>query len=97
MAYTPKLTFKGKPLVRCGRELYYGSLQDNYFVALQILTFREENGHKLADKVHVALMSTDNSKSLPERIVRQSNKDGLYNALTIGDIWLKQAQNNEAQ
>ena len=28
MAYTPKLTYKGRPLVRCGNEIYYGSLAD---------------------------------------------------------------------
>ena len=24
MAYTPKLTYKGRPLVRCGNDIYYG-------------------------------------------------------------------------
>ena len=28
MAYTPKLTYKGKPLVRKDNELYYGSMPD---------------------------------------------------------------------
>ena len=28
MAFTPKLTYKGRPLVRCGNEIYYGSLSD---------------------------------------------------------------------
>ena len=26
MAYTPKLTYKGRPLVRCGNDIYYLSL-----------------------------------------------------------------------
>ena len=26
MAYTPKLTYKGRPLVRCGNDIYYGSM-----------------------------------------------------------------------
>ena len=28
MAYTPKLTYKGRPLVRCGNDIYYGSMKD---------------------------------------------------------------------
>jgi hypothetical protein len=38
MAYTPKLTYKGKPLVRKDNELYYGSMTDPYVLYLQILT-----------------------------------------------------------
>ena len=36
MAYTPKLTYKGKPLVRKDNELYYGSMTDPYVLYLQI-------------------------------------------------------------
>ena len=43
MAYTPKLTYKGRPLVRCGNEIYYGSLSDPYVVFMQVLTTKEEN------------------------------------------------------
>ena len=89
MAYTPKLTYKGRPLVRCGNDIYYGSLKDPYVVYLQVLNNKKENGIEVADKVHIVLLSTDNSKPLPERIVRQANKSGLYNALSFGDIMLR--------
>lgn len=91
MAFTPKIVYKGKPLVRCDREVYYGNLTDPYMVALQILNTKEESGLQIADKVHVMLMSTDASKPPQERILRQSNKVGLYNALSIGEIWLEKA------
>ena len=89
MAYTPKLTYKGRPLVRCGNDIYYGSMTDPYIVYLQILTTRKENGIYVADKIHLVLLSTDDSKPLPERIVRQANKVGLFNALSFGDIMLR--------
>ena len=38
MAYTPKLTYKGKPLVRKDNELYYGSMTDPYAVSYTHLT-----------------------------------------------------------
>ena len=89
MAFTPKLTYKGRPLVRCGNDIYYGNMTDAYIVYLQILTTKKENGIDVADKVHIILLSTDDSKPLPERIVRQANKVGLFNALSFGDIMLR--------
>ena len=89
MAFSPKLTYKGRPLVRCGNDIYYGNMTDAYIVYLQILTTKKENGIDVADKVHIILLSTDDSKPLPERIVRQANKVGLFNALSFGDIMLR--------
>ena len=68
MAYTPKLTYKGRPLVRCGNDIYYGSMKDPFVVYLQVLSTKKENGVDVADKVHIVLLSTDESKPLPERI-----------------------------
>ena len=89
MAYTPKLTYKGRPLVRCGNDIYYGSLKDPYVIYLQILTTKKEKDAEVADKVHIVLLDTDSSKALPDRIVRQANKVGLFNALSFGDIMLR--------
>ena len=89
MAFTPKLTYKGRPLVRCGNDIYYGSMTEPYIVYLQVLNTKKENGVDVADKVHIILLSTDDSKPLPERIVRQANKVGLCNALSFGDIMLR--------
>ena len=89
MAFTPKLTYKGRPLVRCGNDIYYGSMTEPYIVYLQVLNTKKENGVDVADKVHIILLSTDDSKPLTERIVRQANKVGLFNALSFGDIMLR--------
>ena len=91
MAYTPKLTYKGRPLVRCGNDIYYGSMTDPYIIYLQVLSNTQETGVEVADMVHIVLLSTDDSTPLPERIVRQANKVGLYNALSFGDIMLQGA------
>lgn len=96
MAYTPKLTYKGKPLVRCGKEIYYGSLTDPYVIFMQVLSTKEENGTEIADKLHIILMSTDSTKALPERVVKQSNKTGLFTALEIGSMWLERALSEKA-
>ena len=38
MSYKPKMTYKGKPLVRKDNELYYGWMTDPYVLYLQILS-----------------------------------------------------------
>ena len=91
MPFKPQLTYKGRPLVRCKNDIYYGNLSDPYVIFMQVLTTKEENGAQVPDRVHVTLLSTDTSKSPIERMVQQSNKNGLYSALEIGTIWLDKA------
>ena len=87
MAFTPKLTYKGKPLVRKDNELYYGSMTDPYVLHLQIQTTTPVGSQQVADKVQLMLVSTaDTSK-----VMRQITKRGLYNALDIGGMWLQDA------
>ena len=63
MAFTPKLTYKGKPLVRKDNELYYGSMTDPYVLYLQILTTTPVGEQQVADKVHLMLLSTETTKA----------------------------------
>ena len=91
MAYAPKLTYKGKPLVRKGNAIYYGNIPDPYVLYLQVMTTKTEGGQEMADKIRVMLLSTDLTKAPQERVMRQSTKIGLYNALDIGGIWLEKA------
>lgn len=91
MAYTPTLTYKGRPLVRSKNDIYYGNLGDPYVIFMQVLTTKDEGGVPMADRIHITLLSTDTTKSPLERMVKQSDKNGLYNALDIGVIWLERA------
>ena len=38
MAFTPKLTYRGRPLVRSDSEIYYGKMADPVVVFMQVLT-----------------------------------------------------------
>ncbi len=91
MAFKPNLMYKGRPLVRSKNDIYYGDLNDPYVIFMQVLTTTEENGKTMANRIHVTLLSTDTSLSPIERMVKQSDKVGLYNALDIGAIWLDRA------
>ena len=46
MPFTPKLTYKGKPLVRKDNELYYGRMTDPYVLRMQILSTKPVGGLK---------------------------------------------------
>lgn len=85
------LTYKDRPLTRCGNELYYGSMEDKYIVMLKVLDTTPLGDTEISSKVSVQLMYTDPEISLKNRVVKTSEKIGLYNALDIGAIWLERA------
>lgn len=84
-------TYKGKPLVRCGDELYYGSMEDRFVIRMQIKSKKEVNGLQVADKVAIQLLCTDPDLSPRKQLVKSSEKTGLYLALDIADVWLERA------
>lgn len=84
-------TYKGKPLVRCGDELYYGSMGDRFVIRMQIKSKKEVNGLQVADKVTIQLLCTDPDLSPRKQLVKSSEKSGLYLALDIADVWLERA------
>ncbi len=88
-------TYKGRPLVRCGDELYYGNMQEPYVIRLLIKSKKESKGIELADKVTVQLMATDPDLSPRKQLVKTSEKSGLYLAMDIADIWLERALANK--
>ena len=92
---TPFLMYKGRPLVRSGNTLYYGSMAEKYVIVMQILSTKEENGLQMAEKIQIQLMLTDPEVRMKDRIVKKSEKIGLYNAMDIGSIWLERALNEK--
>ena len=85
------LMYKGKPLVRSGNTLYYGDMSDPYVILMQIASTQPGYDMDMAQKISIQLLATDTNLRPKERIVRKSEKIGLYNALDIGSIWLDRA------
>lgn len=85
------LMYKGHPLVRSGNTIYYGSLVEKCVVMIQILTTKTVGDMEIADKVQIQLLSTDEEIRMKDRILKKSEKQGLYNAMDIGSIWLQRA------
>jgi len=85
------LMYKGKPLVRSGNTLYYGDMSDPYVILMQITSTQPGYDMDMAQKISIQLLATDTNLRPKERIIRKSEKIGLYNALDIGSIWLDRA------
>ena len=84
-------TYKGKPLVRSGDTIYYGSMKDKYVIKIDIKTKKKVGDLDVADKVTVQLMYTDPEIRTRKQIVKTSEKNGLYLALDIAEAWLTRA------
>lgn len=81
--------YKDKPLVRSGNTIYYGFPYEPYVAMLQIMSSKPDGkGHQIADKVLVQILSTDEELRPRERILKRTEKPGLYEALNIASIWL---------
>lgn len=85
------LYYKGFPLVRKGDVLYYGNPTDPYIIAIHILDKEERDGLMMTKKATVELLYTDPDLKAKDRVLRHSEKNGLYNAMSIGSVWLDRA------
>ncbi|MEG0824939.1 MAG: hypothetical protein RSG86_04225 [Oscillospiraceae bacterium] len=85
------LTYKGHPLRRKDNLLYYGSMADKYIIMLTILDSKKVQDMDVATKVAIQLQFTDPDLKSRDRVVKKSEKDSLYAAMDIGEIWLERA------
>ncbi len=88
MAQSEFFTYKGLPLVRKGKEIYYGNMSDEYVVMIQILGTEKVGDLDVANKVRMFRMATDESLPPNERINKTAEKESLYEALDIANAWL---------
>ena len=91
MADQKVLTYKGRPLMRKDNLIYYGSMADSHIIMLQVLETKKVNDTDIATRVAIQLQLTDPNARGRDRIVKKSEKDGLYTALDLGCVWLERA------
>ncbi len=88
------LTYLGKPLVREGDTICYGSKYDKYILILEILSYRKEVRRdteknvdvetEIPDKVLIQVVDTKD----PLNIHSQAVKNSLSEAMNFGRAWL---------
>ncbi|HBL41413.1 MAG TPA: hypothetical protein DDY98_07585 [Ruminococcaceae bacterium] len=82
------LSYKGKPLVRCGNTIYYGNMNEPYVILIQIKSSKKVQELEVADKVVVQLVKTDPTLRPKDSIVKKADKMNLFQAMDIGVVWL---------
>lgn len=80
--------FKGRPLVRCGNEMYYGNMTDKFIVLLKLLTFKKVGEQEVPDEIEIQLLYTDPDIKGKGKINRTTTKRGLNVALDFATAWL---------
>lgn len=89
------LEYRGHPLRRKGNIIYYGSMSDKYIVVMQVLGTDKVDDLDVANKVSVQLQLTDNELRIRDKIVKKTEKDGLYPAIDVACVWLQRALANK--
>lgn len=81
------LEYKNRPLVREGNTICYGDKTERCFLILEIMSYKkdEETGKELPDTVFIQIIDSKN----PNNIIKQGQKSGLYDAFSLGLVWLE--------
>lgn len=85
------LTYKGRPLRRLDKIIYYGSMADPYIVQIQVLEMKTMGELKVATRLSVQLQRTDSNVRSRDLVVKRSEKENLYSAIDIASVWLERA------
>ena len=85
------LSYKGRPLRRKDNIIYYGSMSDKYVIMLQITGTEKVDDLSVPTKMSVQLQLTDPELKSRDRVVKKTEKNGLYAAMDVATVWLERA------
>ena len=85
------LEYKDKPLVREGNTICYGDKTEKCFLLLEIMSYQKDeiSGEDLPDKIFIQIIDSND----PNKIIKQGEKSGLYDAFSLGLVWLERELN----
>ena len=78
------LEYLEKPLVREENTICYGDMNEKCILVLEIMSYKEVNGKKLPKDVFIQVIDSKD----PNKILKQGKKEGLYDAFSMGLVWL---------
>ena len=81
------LEYKGKPLVREGNTICYGDMSEPCMLILEIMGYKKVGDTEIPNKILIQVIDSKD----PTKIIKQGSKDSLYDAFSIGTIWLERA------
>ncbi|MCR4889894.1 MAG: hypothetical protein K5979_12060 [Ruminococcus sp.] len=83
-------TYKGYPLVRSGKQMYYGYMCDPYVIYIQILETKKYENEDFISKARIVLMNTNENAPKKNAVF----DCGIYEALDTAKVWLDKALMN---
>ena len=85
------LEYKDRPLVREGNTICYGDKTEKCFLLLEIMSTKKDeiSGEELPDKIFIQIIDSKD----PNKIIKQGDKSGLYDAFSLGLVWLERELN----
>jgi hypothetical protein len=66
-------------------------MADKYIILMQITDTRRVGELDMPSRVSVQLQLTDSELRSRERVVKQTEKTGLYEAVDVAAVWLERA------
>jgi len=81
------LEYLDKPLVREENTICYGDMNEKCILILEIMSFKEVNGKEVPKDIFIQVIDSKD----PTKIIKQGKKEGLYDAFSIGLVWLDMA------
>ncbi len=87
------LEYKDRPLVREGNTICYGDKTEKCFLLLEIMSTKKDeiSGEELPDKILIQVIDSND----PNKIIKQGDKSGLYDAFSLGLVWLERELNTK--
>lgn len=82
------LTYKGRPLVRCGNEMYYGSMNDKYIIFIKEIATKKVNEIDVGSKFEIQLRFTDPDIKGKGKIVKTIERASFADSLELAEAWL---------
>lgn len=76
--------FRERPLVKNGSIMCYGDPSQGVVAVFTILTTKEFKGKEIPDLIFIQVIDTKTNE-----VLKQSERNGLYNALDLGSVWLE--------
>ena len=78
------LEYLDKPLVREGNTICYGDMSEKCILVLEIMSYKDVDGKQLPKDVFIQVIDSKD----PSKILKQGKKEGLYDAFSMGLVWL---------
>ena len=82
------LYYKNRPLVREKDTICYGDFSEKCVLIFEIMSYTESNGVKVPGKVFIQVIESETGA-----ILKQADKDGMYEAFTYGMFWYEKFLN----